>query len=232
MRGMAGGLAGGFLGSMLFSSMGQAKNADGSPAGGGVGFLEIILFGGLAYFGFRWWKNRQATAAFSHASVRHGGGYQTLQREAAAAIEPSQLGHVRALADSGAVLTTDEASDLFFKVQGAWTRRDLSPIKAVLGPEMHDSLSDDLGALKARHHINRLENIAVRSTEVLNAWQEAGADYTSVRFSANLLDYTVDETTGKVMDGDDVTPVKFQEDWTFAKATPSAPWQLVGIAQV
>jgi len=233
MRGMAGGLAGGFLGSMLFSSMGQAKNADGTPASGGFGLLELVLFGGLAYLGFRWWKSRQLVPATISSSATRPVGYQTMQRIATPQLaEEGGLGHMRALADVAPSMSPDAASDFFFKVQGAWTRRDLTPVQNVLGAELVEVLSQDLSELKAKQQINRLENISVRGTEVVNNWQEAGTDYTSMRFTANLLDYTVDERSGKVVEGSDVTPVKFEEDWTFARAAPTAPWQLVGIAQV
>ncbi|KAF0154658.1 MAG: transport protein [Syntrophaceae bacterium] len=44
--------------------------------------------------------------------------------------------------------------------------------------------------LKKNKRINRLENIAVRAVELSEAWQEAGKDFITVRFLANLLDYT------------------------------------------
>ena len=62
MRGMMGGLAGGFLGSMLFGGWAMGGLGD----GGGVGILEIILLGGLAYLGYRFFmKRRQEQAAWS-----------------------------------------------------------------------------------------------------------------------------------------------------------------------
>ncbi|MCX6109577.1 MAG: TIM44-like domain-containing protein [Proteobacteria bacterium] len=62
--------------------------------------------------------------------------------------------------------------------------------------------------------------------------QEGGDEYSTVRFSANLLDYTVDERTEQGVDGSDSSPVKFEEDWTFAKPARGDAWQLVGIQQV
>jgi hypothetical protein len=36
---------------------------------------------------------------------------------------------------------------------------------------------------------NKLDNIAVRTTDITEAWREQGRDYITVRFLANLLDY-------------------------------------------
>ena len=218
MRGLAGGLAGGFLGSMLFSSLGHASGFGGGH--GGIGFLEILLFAGLAYFGFRWWKSRQAQPAYAMAR----GNTSTSQFA-----PPLEAGAFRAFAPEG--IAADAASDIFFKIQGAWTRRDLSRVQDLLGPDVRDDLSQDVAELKAAGRINRLENITVRNAEVLGSWSEGGLELSSVRFSANLLDYTVDEATGRVLEGSDDQPVKFEEEWTFAKREGASAWQLVGIQQ-
>jgi predicted lipid-binding transport protein (Tim44 family) len=218
MRGIAGGLAGGFLGSMLFSSLGHASGFGGGH--GGIGFLEIMLFAGLAYFGFRWWKNRQAHPAYAMAR----GNTSTSQFA-----PPLNVGGFRAPTPEG--IAADAASDIFFKIQGAWTRRDLSRVQDLLGADVRDSLSQDIADLKAAGRINRLENITVRNAEVLGAWSEGGLELSSVRFTANVLDYTVDEATGRVLEGSDDQPVKFEEEWTFAKREGASAWQLVGIQQ-
>ena len=53
--------------------------------------------------------------------------------------------------------------------------------------------------------------------EPAEVWQESGRDFIAVLFTASLLDYTVDDRTGKVVDGDRLNPVKLQEFWTFTR---------------
>ena len=232
LRTAAGGLAGGFLGSMLFSSLGRG-NPGGyggggygggyGGGGGGFGILELLLFAGVAYFGYRWWRNRQndGNAAMASDNIVN---FRMPQEVAAPA-----------LANASRVvtaITAEEASDLFFRIQGAWTRRDLSSVQDILGSEMAAELNKDLQDLKARQRINRLENISIRHVDVGEAWSEAGSDLVGVRFTANLLDYTVEESTNKVVEGSDTDPVKFNEDWTFSRPSTGGRWQLVGIEQV
>jgi predicted lipid-binding transport protein (Tim44 family) len=214
MRGLAGGIAGGFLGSMLFGTLGHAGGFGG---GGGVGILEILLIAGLAFFGFRWWKNRNQTTPFN----RNTSSYSAPTMEEPIMNQPNFSS-----------LDTEEASDMFFKIQGAWTRRDLSSVRDLLGGEMPSVLNRDLEDLKRNQQINRLENISVRRTDVTDSWNENGVDYSTVRFTANLLDYVVDEKTSQVVQGSDSSPVKFEEDWTFAKNPGTPNWQLVAIQQV
>jgi predicted lipid-binding transport protein (Tim44 family) len=80
--------------------------------------------------------------------------------------------------------------------------------------------------------INRLENIAVRKVEPTEAWQEMGREYVTVLFTANLLDYVVDDKTGDVVEGDKLNPVKFQEFWTFSREMGAPSWKLSAINQV
>src|SRR6185295_9955553 len=50
MRGLGTAVLGGFLGSMLFSGLAGAGGFGGGLGGSGFGIMEILLFGGLAYF--------------------------------------------------------------------------------------------------------------------------------------------------------------------------------------
>ena len=232
MRGMMGGLAGGFLGSMLFGGMG---GAGGLGDGGGVGILEIILLCGLAYLGYRFFmKRRQEQAAWSP----QGGGttpgpYAVPAAVADTAAEDRNKGleYIRRMDPAFDTKAFGEtASDAFFRLQGGWTRRDLSPVSGLLTGEMRATLQADADALKAKGQINRLENISVRNVEITEAWQESGNEYVTVLFQANLLDYTTDEA-GKVLSGSDAVPVKFEEFWTFTRPVGPGAWRLSAIQQ-
>ncbi|MFW7378628.1 MAG: Tim44 domain-containing protein [Oligoflexus sp.] len=233
MRGLAGGLAGGFLGSMLFSSLGHGMNG-GALGGGGIGLLEIILFAAIAYFAFRWWKNRQAQTA---AATGQQFAYQAAP---AAAMEPAGLGDRQTFLSpstpfpgesSMAQLDEDQASDIFFRVQAAWMRRDITTVRDLLSPEMSLNLQRDMDELIAQKRSNRLENISVRRVEIGESWQENGTNLVAVRFVANLLDYVVDDVSGQIIEGDDRLPVKFEETWILSQTPGEAGWRLAGIEQ-
>jgi len=107
----------------------------------------------------------------------------------------------------------------------------MSGAKNLLTEEMFKLIGDDIAKLKLENKINKLENIAVRSVDITEAWQESGKDYITVRFYANLLDYTVEEATGSVVSGSKTEPVKFEEYWTFTRPVGNHPWQLSAINQ-
>jgi predicted lipid-binding transport protein (Tim44 family) len=67
--------------------------------------------------------------------------------------------------------------------------------------------------------------------EISEAWQESGQDFVTVRFHANLLDYTVDEASGQVVSGNRTEPVKFEEYWTLTRPVGNNAWKLSAIQQ-
>ena len=245
MGGMLGGLLlGGLLGGLLF----------GGGFGSGIGLMEIVIIAGLGWLAFSYMRRRQAAAPSGYAMA--GGGYTgSAPRDDAAmaarygsgtpvggtaTLEPPTgpsdlergLGHVRQM-DAGfdPRAFAETASDVFFKVQGAWTARDLRSVSASLTPEMQAQLQRDCDRLRAEQKINRLENIAVRSAEITEAWQETGQDFVTVHFLASLLDYTTDESGARVLDGSRTEPVKFEEYWTFVRPVGPNPFRLSAIQQ-
>ena len=66
--------------------------------------------------------------------------------------------------------------------------------------------------------------------DVVEAWQEFGAEYATVRLNANLLDYTIDEHSGAVLSGSKMDPVKFEEHWTFVRPlSDGSRWKISAI---
>jgi predicted lipid-binding transport protein (Tim44 family) len=232
LRSMAGGLAGGFLGAMLFKSFGNAAGAFGGN--GGIGMLEILLICAMAYFGWRMFsRRRQEQAAFSGTNSY-----------AAAPSAPAMPEDEETLAESlrrtNAMFSLDrfkdERMDDFLRIQSAWNERDLSRVRSMIAPEILAEFESSIDDLKRAGRMNRLENIAVRGTKLVEAWQEPGKEFATLRFRANLNDYTVDERTQAVVEGDKSEPVKFEEEWTFVRDASSGvigqPWRLTAIGQV
>lgn len=232
MRSMAGGIAGGLLGGMLFRSLGMAG---GGMGGGGIGMFEIILLAGIGYLIYRFIKNkRAATPSTPYAqggSVTPIGNAYNGSQPAAGDVDAG-LGHIRQMdATFDEQRFSDTAMDIFFKIQGSWMNRDLSPVSGLLTDEMRRIMQEDLDRLLRDRQVNRLENIAVRNVEPVEAWQESGQDYITALIYANLLDYTTDDASGAVVSGSKTEPVKFEEYWTFTRPVGNNPWRLSAINQ-
>jgi predicted lipid-binding transport protein (Tim44 family) len=232
MGGLAGFALGGLLGSMLFGGFGHGF-------GGGIGLLEIILIGGGLFLLFRFMSaRRDAQPSYATAGAPYGGGgYAGGGVQEATAPEPSViasdldrgLAHIRAMDpsfDPGFV--GDAARGLFGDVQRALTARDMSPVSARFTSRMYTELTSQCDRLRAARQTNRMEAINVRKSEVTEAWQESGQDFVTVYLAGSLVDYTVDDTSGAVVDGAK-TPQEFEEFWTFTRPVGPNPWRLSAI---
>lgn len=239
MGGIGGFLLGGLIGSMLFGGMGHGLF-------GGIGLMEILLIAGILYFVFAYLRRRQQPApasSYGYTQPRESGtGYwpssstsapsSTMDMPDAMSDLDRGLGHIQQMdAAFDPVRFSDTASDIFFKIQGAWMARDMTPVRDLLTPEMYDVMQKDCDRLRAERRLDRMENIAVRSVDVTEAWQENGRDYVTVRFLASMLDYTLDERTDQVIQGSRSEPVKFEEYWTFVRPVGPNPWRLSAIQQ-
>lgn len=238
---LAGGLIGGLIGNMLFSSLAHGMGATGGY--GGPGLFDIILIGLVIFIIYRIVKSRkkQETPAYAGGYTQYSGqGLESQPRYEGSASNATSyiaddvttgVSHIRQLDASFDEKRFKEiATDIFFKVQGAWMARNMDNIKNLLTQEVYGVMKQDTETMRSEGRINRLENIAMRNVEITEAWQEEGRDYITVEFNANVLDYVTDEA-GRVLEGSNVEPVKFVEYWTFTRQAGPNQWQLSAIQQ-
>ncbi len=241
MRGIGTAVLGGFLGSMLFSGVANAFGGFGGPGGlGGSGFgmMEILLLGGLGYFLYR--KFRKPAVATGFGSMQYQNTQPSTQYEPASApVQEAQLANdpvdYRSLTMMDRSFEPERflknAQDTFFKVQGAWNKQDTAALSNLCGAELMQTWQEELDHLRARGQQNRMENIALRDSNITEVWTESGSDFVTVRLRANLLDYTVDAKTGAVVTGSNSDPIEFEEYWTFTRPVGPNSWKLGAVQQ-
>jgi predicted lipid-binding transport protein (Tim44 family) len=221
MSGIAGFALGGLLGSLLF----------GSGAGGGVGLLEVMLLAGAALLAYRMMRTRQPepVPAAASAVADDDAGAATAVVPATDADLARGLAYIRGMDpgfDPDAFVAW--ATRVFIDVQAAITRRDLTAVSDRLTPQEYARLQAQCDRLRAAGQTNRVERIEVRRTALSEAWQESGQDWATVYVAASLADYTVDDTSGAVVDGSR-TPEDIEEYWTFTRPVGPRPWRLSAI---
>lgn len=240
---LAGGIIGGIIGNLLFSSF-----AHGAGAGeyAGPGLFDIILIGLIIFLIYRFVvaKKRAEQPVYS-------GGYQqysgfdspqqtpiptygsTVYDAPALQSEDLQRGlsHIRQLDGSfDERRFKDIATDIFFRVQTAWSGRSMASVRDILTPEMYELMTKETEEMRSAGRINRLENIAIKNIEITEAWQEEGRDFITVEISAIMLDYVTDEA-GRLIEGSNTEPVNFVEYWTFTRPAGPNRWSLSAIQQ-
>lgn len=237
MRGLAGGLVGGAIGSMLFGSLASAGTG-GGLGGSGIGLFQILILGGIGYFVYaRFFKKKSP----SYAQHQQSGGYTaapfTYPGNSSYSPPPPGGGSV---ADGIALIRRSEpdfdpehfkevAQDVFFQVQAGWMRRDIASYRHLLDDNLAREYEEQFVEMRRKGHLNKLENIAVRSVELVDAGVDGNEEFVALLFNANLLDYTIDEISESVVDGSMTTPVKFTEKWTWVRPLGGTEWKLAGV---
>jgi predicted lipid-binding transport protein (Tim44 family) len=229
MGGLAGFALGGLLGSMLFGG------GFGGGFGSGIGLFDILLIGGALYLLYRFMTARRAEQPRPAYATAGGYGYagDVATEPPAVADVPSDLdrglAHIRQMDASFDPRTVaDPARRLFAEVQAGITARDMSAVSAKLTSRMYTELSGQCDRLRAARRTNRVEQIEIGRAEASEAWQESGQDYVTVYLAGSLVDYTVDDTSGAVVDGNRV-PQDFEEYWTFVRPVGPNAWKLSAI---
>lgn len=237
-RGLMGGLIGGALGGLLFGSLF-------GMGGSGMGLLPILILGGIAFFLYKKFTSvNQGQGAYSSPGPQpsrmpnnmFGGGAAAAPQQEEPGIEIGgnlleegfeQIGQY----DKGfdANYFKEVASDVFFQIQAGWMRRDLDSYKHLLGSQIAAEYDRHFADMRQKGEINKLESIAIRTVDITQAGSDGKEDFITVKFTANLLDYTVDDTSGELIDGSMTNPVKFEEEWTWARPTGTQEWKLEGI---
>lgn len=233
MGGLAGFALGGLLGSMLFGGMGGGF-------GGGLGLLELVLIGGAAFLVFRMLRNRGQSRQPAYAGASSysagggqgwssGGGGVVMETPSAPSDLDRGIGHIRGMDGSfDPDAFAQWAKGTFTDVQAAIAKRDLAAVNERLTQQQYARLQAQCDQLRSARRTNRIERVQVSRAEVSEAWQESGQDWATVYFAVSLVDYTVDDTTGAVVEGSS-SPVDIEEYWTFTRPVGPKPWRLSAI---
>ena len=233
MGGIAGFALGGLIGSLLFGGMGGGF-------GGGIGLLEILLIAGGVFFLVRMLRSRGTAPEPAYAGAgasAYGAGDRSQSwsagTTAVAPAAPSDLERglefIRQM-DAGfdPVAFARWAQQVFADVQAGITRRDMSLVNERLTPQEYARLHSQCDRLRGARQANRVEQVQIKRAEVSEAWQETGQDWLTVYFVASLVDYTLDDATGGLVDGSR-TPQDVEEYWTFTRPVGPKSWRLSAI---
>ena len=117
---------------------------------------------------------------------------------------------------------------IFRTTQHAWMRGDIGPLRDRVTPELYGEMQAQCDRLRRAGHVNRVAEIEITAT-VTEAWQERGFDYVTAHISGSIIDYTVEEARGSVVDGARDIPREVEEFWTFTRPAGLNFWMLAAI---
>lgn len=95
--------------------------------------------------------------------------------------------------------------DLFIKLQYAWSDRDWSIIRCFESNELFEQHSAQLERYKQNKQINKMERVSVNWAKLHNYKVDGEYEVMEVMLNSKMIDYIIDEETGKVLHGDKTT---------------------------
>jgi predicted lipid-binding transport protein (Tim44 family) len=237
------GLMGGMLGAGLIGMMfGGGFGAGLGGAAGMLGLLvQLLLIGGLAYLAVRLWRARSgapaqaAGPAHAYSAAMAPTAEPPMARQALGAGVGTGLG-AAALASGASTqlaITGDDYTafeTLLADVQAAYSKGDLSGMRALATPEMLGYFSEELSANASRGVENRIEAVKLEQGDLSEAWSEAGLDYATVAMRFSMTDVTRTLADGKVVAGSDTARTEATEIWTFLRSR-GGNWILSAVQQ-
>jgi predicted lipid-binding transport protein (Tim44 family) len=105
---------------------------------------------------------------------------------------------------------------VYFWLQDAWTRQDLTDGEDYLAPALLQRYQSDLASMKARGERNVIKEPVLHAGDVefIHSHLDELEQHFIVMISASLYDYTVD-ASGRIIAGEDDNRLYFTEFWEF-----------------
>lgn len=115
----------------------------------------------------------------------------------------------------------DRVRRTFLALQHAWSTGDEAGLRPLETDLLFESHRYWLGRYREKGLRNRIEDVTITAVEVVRIELDAFYESITVRIHASMRDF-VEDAAGKVVGGDDRTPRRFSEYWTFVRTADAA----------
>ena len=113
----------------------------------------------------------------------------------------------------------ERAANLYVRMQNAWTDKDISDLRPYFTDGFFTQMERSREGIVRRGHTNYVERIAVMDVTPRGFHQTAGEDHVLLRLRARIVDYTVDDATGKVVSGHKDREKFMTYEWDLVRPT-------------
>ncbi len=119
----------------------------------------------------------------------------------------------------------EKLSNLYVQMQAAWQAKDFEPLRPYMTDALYTQFDRQLDELRRSGQTNYIERIAVLSV-VFSGWREDEANDAIVALvNTRIVDYTLDDKTGKLVTGSKSMEKFMTYEWTLIRSkgmnTPS-----------
>ncbi len=195
-----------------------------------LGFLlQIALVGGIIFLLFRLFRggagNKPAMATASAGPAYAGRNPADILNRSGSAgggtVDELKIGPA----------DYDAFERLLGEVQTAYGRNDVDALSSRLTPEMLSYFAGELDENAKKGLLNVVSDVQLQQGDLSEAWREQHLEYATVALRYTLIDATIENATGRVIDGSRDEPTELTEIWTFSRPVrgTASQWELSAI---
>ena len=96
----------------------------------------------------------------------------------------------------------DKLANLYVQMQNGWMAHDISPLRPYFTDALFTRFERQLAQKTQAGQTNYVERIAVLDTKLLGFKRDSANDYAILRLRSRIVDYTLDDKTGRLVSGD------------------------------
>ena len=97
------------------------------------------------------------------------------------------------------------AKDVFVKLQYAWSDRDLDILRCFETPQLFEHHSGQIQRYIKNRQVNKLEKVSINWAKLFEFKQDGSREVLSALLNTKMIDYIVNEQTGKIIKGSDTS---------------------------
>lgn len=204
----SGGSGGSFLGG---AAVGSALSGGGGGSGGCCGGIVIIIIIVIAYIVITRFLGKKgidtsALTDFEMPTTPQATNFDALKAEDPNFSEQAFYGRV---------------NEMFIAIQEAWEARNMEPARRFLSEQQFQILAEGVAEYVKNGQINKLDSLHIDRVTPVSVSREGDSDYVKVMITASVIDYTVNELSGELINpdvlGDGKTVKTFDEYWTLQR---------------
>lgn len=206
------GSGGGWSGSSGSSGWGGSSGGsfvfigDGGGSGGGFSVIVVIVILVVLFAVFK-----------ARKSATSGGGSVNVPPPVNTSLLPlSTLSAADQNFSEAAI--RDKVSNLYVRMQDAWQNKDFDPMRPYMTDALFNQFARQLDELVKSGCTNFVDRIAVLGVTVDGWTQDATNDSLVITLNTRITDYTVDDSTGKVVGGSKTAEKFMCYQWTLIRS--------------
>lgn len=94
---------------------------------------------------------------------------------------------------------------VYIDIENAWCKRDLTPVRPVMHENLYNTTNKQVQAKIDQGIVYHYESIAIDTAYLTSYERDSQFEYVTAYLTSRMIDYQVDEKTGKIIRGDKTT---------------------------